>query len=134
MAYGIENTPYRIVPAGEENDMKKISIIIAYAVLSCSCASQNQQAKTEGTAVGAIAGAALGGLAGWAIGGDAKGAAIGAGVGALLGGAGGYSYADNLVAGDTNISAGQPDIAIELVLPFDHGRTRPFQATTCRPV
>lgn len=76
--------------------MKKLLIIIVYAGLLSACATQGQQAKTEGTMLGAGLGAAAGGLAGWAIGGSGTSAAIGAGVGAFLGGAGGYSYAHNI--------------------------------------
>ncbi len=76
--------------------MKKLLIIIIYAALLTSCANQSQQAKTEGTAIGAGLGALAGAGIGFLAGGDAKSAAIGAGAGALLGGLGGYAYADNM--------------------------------------
>lgn len=76
--------------------MKKLLIVIVYMLLLSSCANQSQQAKTEGTAIGAGLGALAGAGIGFLAGGDAKSAAIGAGAGALLGGLGGYAYANDM--------------------------------------
>jgi outer membrane lipoprotein SlyB len=76
--------------------MKTISLAVTISlILLGGCATQSQQARTEGTAAGAGIGALIGAGIGAAIGGG-KGAAIGAGVGALLGGTAGYLYADNI--------------------------------------
>lgn len=75
--------------------MKKLLIPVFCAVLVSSCATQSQQTKTEGTALGCVGGAIVGGLIGWGLGGT-TGAAIGAGTGGLAGCAVGYSYANDL--------------------------------------
>jgi outer membrane lipoprotein SlyB len=75
--------------------MKRLVTITFVAFLTTSCATQNQQAYTEGAGLGALLGAGLGAGLGAVIGGE-RGAAIGAGVGALVGGIAGYSYADNI--------------------------------------
>lgn len=84
--------------------MKKLLIIIVCAALLSACATQGQQAKTEGTAggaaLGALTGALIGGLTGnW------EGAAIGAAAGAFAGGIGGYIYADNIVKSNQELQA-----------------------------
>lgn len=76
--------------------MKKLILFVVCLVMATGCATQSQQAKTEGTGIGAGLGAAIGAGLGFAIGGDGKAAAIGAGVGALLGGSAGYVYANNI--------------------------------------
>lgn len=74
----------------------KAFLALAVAILFVTgCATQSEQARTEGSLVGAGVGAAIGAGLGYAIGGG-KGAGIGAGIGALVGGAGGYVYADRV--------------------------------------
>jgi hypothetical protein len=75
--------------------MKAFLVLLVVVVFVTGCATQGDQARTEGSLVGAGVGAALGAGVGYAIGG-AKGAGIGAGIGALAGGASGYVYADRV--------------------------------------
>ena len=75
--------------------VKGVLALVLVALLLTSCATQGDQARTEGTLIGAGAGAAVGAGLGYLIGGG-RGAAIGAGVGAAVGGASGYVYADRV--------------------------------------
>jgi hypothetical protein len=74
--------------------LKAIALIISVTLLA-GCATQGDQARTEGALGGAGIGAALGAGVGYLVGGG-KGAGIGAAVGAALGGTGGYVYADQV--------------------------------------
>ncbi|MCU0588666.1 MAG: YMGG-like glycine zipper-containing protein [Syntrophobacteraceae bacterium] len=76
--------------------MKKLVVLALVLCLVPACATESQQAKTEGTLGGAAIGAALGAGIGALVGGG-RGAAIGAGVGAGVGALAGYSYANNVV-------------------------------------
>jgi outer membrane lipoprotein SlyB len=99
--------------------MKKLLIIIIYAVLLSACATQGQQAKTEGTtggaAIGALTGALIGGLAG----GNWQSAAIGAGAGAVAGGVGGYFYADNIVKSNQELQAKEVSVDDQIRIAKD---------------
>jgi hypothetical protein len=75
--------------------MKRIMALTLTLSLIAGCATQGDQAKGEGTLLGAGIGAAVGAGIG-ALAGGGKGAAIGAGAGALLGALGGYSYASSV--------------------------------------
>lgn len=75
--------------------MKRLVAVAMAVALSAGCATQEQQAKTEGTAAGVGIGAAIGAGMG-AIFGGGKGAAIGAAVGGSIGGVAGYSYANKV--------------------------------------
>jgi outer membrane lipoprotein SlyB len=94
--------------------MKKLLIILVFAALLSACATQSQQAKTEGTVVGSTLGALVGGGLGYAFGGNATSAAIGAGVGALLGGLGGYAYADNINKSNQELVGKENDIDAQI--------------------
>jgi hypothetical protein len=76
--------------------MKRLRTLLVIVLLITSCATQEQQAKTEGTGIGALLGGAVGAAIGGIAGRDARSALIGAGVGAALGGVAGYAYADNI--------------------------------------
>lgn len=84
--------------------MKKIAIAVALVVTVTGCAQMpgmknmtpQQQAQTEGCAMGTLLGGALGAGAG-AIFGGGQGAAIGGGLGAVLGGAAGCTYANGVI-------------------------------------
>jgi hypothetical protein len=76
--------------------MKRLVAIAIVAVFVTGCATQGDQARTEGTLIGAGLGAAIGAGLGYAIGGSGTSAGIGAAIGALAGGAGGYVYADRI--------------------------------------
>jgi hypothetical protein len=71
------------------------ALVVALLFLT-ACATQGDQARTEGTLAGAGIGAAVGAGLGYLIGRDGTAAAVGAAVGAALGGAGGYVYADRI--------------------------------------
>ncbi len=76
--------------------MKQAIALVVVAVLVAGCATQGDQARTEGTLVGAGVGAAMGAGLGYLMGRDAASAGIGAAIGAIAGGAGGYVYADRI--------------------------------------
>ena len=99
--------------------MKKLLIIIVYAALLSACATQGQQAKTEGTAGGAALGALTGALIGGLAGGNWTSAAIGAGAGALAGGVGGYFYADNIVKSNQELQAKEVSVDDQIRIAKD---------------
>ncbi|MFZ2171023.1 MAG: glycine zipper domain-containing protein [Methylococcaceae bacterium] len=101
--------------------MKKLLFPVFCSVLVSSCATQSQQTKTEGTAIGCATGAIIGGLAGWAISGNATGAAIGAGAGGLTGCAGGYLYADNLDNRRKELAGKENDLDAQIKYVTDVG-------------
>jgi YMGG-like Gly-zipper len=72
-----------------------LMILAAIMIFLAGCATPGQQARTEGTSMGALIGAGVGSGLGYAFGGS-KGAAIGGGIGALFGGTVGYTYADRI--------------------------------------
>jgi hypothetical protein len=76
--------------------MKRLMVLVVALCFVAACATQGDQARTEGTAGGALLGAGAGALLGYAAGGS-RGAAIGAATGAVVGGVAGYSYADGIV-------------------------------------
>ena len=69
--------------------------LLVLVVLLTGCATQGDQARAEGTGIGAGVGAAVGAGLGYLMGGS-QGALIGAGVGAVVGGTSGYVYADQV--------------------------------------
>lgn len=89
--------------------MKRFMILAVTVFFIAGCATKGRQARTEGTAGGAVIGAGVGALAGALIGGK-KGAAIGAGAGALIGGAAGYSYADNIAKRRQELAGKENDL------------------------
>jgi uncharacterized protein YcfJ len=76
--------------------MKRLITLAFILLFLTSCATQREQARTEGTLAGAGLGAIVGGGVGYLIGGSATSAGIGAALGALVGGTGGYVYADRI--------------------------------------
>ena len=93
--------------------MKRLIAVAVVVLLATGCATQNQQAQTEGTALGALGGALLGGAIGFAAGG-ARGAAIGAGVGALTGGAAGFIYANSIVKRREELAGREKDLDAQI--------------------
>lgn len=70
---------------------------MALIIFVSSCATTGEQAKLEGTGIGALLGAAGGAALGAiACGGNVDCIVMGAATGAVAGGIGGYMYADNL--------------------------------------
>ncbi|MDQ3564756.1 MAG: YMGG-like glycine zipper-containing protein [Pseudomonadota bacterium] len=98
--------------------MKRLIAVVLVAFLAAGCATQGQQARTEGTAAGAGIGALIGAGLGAAFGGG-RGAAIGAGVGALLGSIAGYSYADNIAKRRSDLAGKENDLDARIA--FAHG-------------
>ncbi|CAN5721756.1 hypothetical protein BH18PSE1_BH18PSE1_11280 [soil metagenome] len=100
--------------------MKRLITVVLIAFLAAGCATQSQQARTEGTAAGAGIGALIGAGFGAAFDG-ARGAAIGAGVGALLGSIAGYSYADNIAKRRSDLAGKENELDARVA--FAHGVT-----------
>ncbi|HJV64620.1 MAG TPA: hypothetical protein VJ550_02685 [Geomonas sp.] len=75
--------------------MNRLFWAVMVIALVTGCATQEQTARTQGTAAGVGIGAALGAGMG-AIFGGGKGAAIGAAIGGSIGGVAGYSYSDKI--------------------------------------
>src|SRR5262245_10268329 len=73
----------------------QLALLVAILFVAGCATTQEDQAKTEGTAVGAALGALVGAGIGYAAGGT-KGAVIGGVTGATLGGTGGYVYANQV--------------------------------------
>lgn len=94
--------------------MKRLMTIALIIFLVTGCATEGDQAKTEGTAGGAAIGAAVGGILGRILGGDAKSTAIGAGIGAALGGAVGYSYADSIARRHQQLAGREDDLDAQI--------------------
>jgi hypothetical protein len=99
--------------------MKKLLIIIVCTVLLSACATQGQQAKTEGATGGAALGALTGALIGGLAGGNWQSAAIGAGAGAVAGGVGGYFYADNIVKSNQELQAQEVSVDDQIRIAKD---------------
>lgn len=94
--------------------MKRIIALAVVVLFVTGCATQDQQAKTEGTAVGALGGALLGAAIGGLATGSARGAAIGAGVGALTGGVAGFVYANNIVKRREELAGKENDLDAQI--------------------
>jgi hypothetical protein len=90
--------------------MKRLVALAIVAVFVTSCATQGDQARTEGTLIGAGLGAAIGAGLGYAIGGSGTAAGIGAAIGALAGGAGGYVYADRIAKRHEELAGKENDL------------------------
>jgi hypothetical protein len=90
--------------------MKRLITLAVVVLFVASCATQDQQARTEGTALGAAAGGLVTGLITYAITGNAQSAFIGAGVGALVGGVAGYAYADNITKRRQELAGKENDL------------------------
>ena len=98
--------------------MKRFVVLAVTVLFIAGCATKGQQARTEGTGVGAAGGAIGGALIGYLLG-DEKGAAIGAGVGALIGGLAGYSYADNIANRRQELAGRENDL--DARIKYAHG-------------
>jgi hypothetical protein len=90
--------------------MKRLIALAVVVLFITSCATQSDQARTEGTLIGAGLGAAIGAGLGYAIGGSGTAAGIGAAVGALAGGAGGYVYADRIARRHEELAGKENDL------------------------
>ena len=90
--------------------MKRFITIAVVVLFVSSCATQSEQARTEGTLAGAGIGAVVGGGLGYLIGRDAASAGIGAAIGALAGGAGGYVYADRIAKRHDQLAGKENDL------------------------
>ncbi len=89
--------------------MKKMIAAAIMLLLLNGCATQGQQAKGEGTALGALLGGVVGAAGGYLID-DEKGALIGAALGAAAGGVAGHSYADNITKRHEALSGHEYDL------------------------
>jgi hypothetical protein len=76
--------------------VKRLFALVVALLFLTACATQGDQARTEGTLAGAGIGAAVGAGLGYLIGRDATAAAVGAAAGAAIGGTGGYVYANSI--------------------------------------
>ncbi|HEY7553167.1 MAG TPA: glycine zipper domain-containing protein [Candidatus Binatia bacterium] len=90
--------------------MKRLIAVAVVVLFVTSCATQGDQARTEGTLIGAGIGAAIGAGLGYAIGGSGTAAGIGAAIGAAAGGAGGYVYADRIAKRHDELSGKETDL------------------------
>ena len=90
--------------------MKGLIALTVVAVFVASCATQSDQARTEGTLAGAGIGAVVGGGLGYLIGGSATSAGVGAAIGALAGGVGGYAYADRIAKRHEELAGKENDL------------------------
>jgi len=90
--------------------MKRFITIAVVVLIFSSCATQSDQARTEGTLAGAGIGAVVGAGVGYLIGRDAASAGIGAAIGALAGGAGGYVYADRIAKRHEGLAGKENDL------------------------
>ena len=90
--------------------MKRFITIAVVVLFFSSCATQSEQAKTEGTLAGAGIGAVVGAGLGYLIGRDAASAGIGAAIGALAGGVGGYVYADRIAKRHEELAGKENDL------------------------
>jgi hypothetical protein len=102
--------------------MRHIRTLIIILLLATGCATQSQQAKTEGTAVGAGIGALLGGLIGKAAGGDTDDALRGAAIGALVGGLIGYGYAARVDSHRKELAGKENDLDARIKFARDVNR------------
>ena len=93
--------------------MKAFLVLLVAVLFVTACATQADQARTEGSLVGAGVGAVVGAGLGYAIGG-ARGAGIGAGIGALAGGAGGYVYADRVAKRHQELAGKENDLGARI--------------------
>jgi hypothetical protein len=90
--------------------MKRFITIAVVVLFFSSCATQSEQARTEGTLAGAGVGAVVGAGLGYLIGRDAASAGIGAAIGALAGGVGGYVYADRIAKRHDELAGKENDL------------------------
>jgi hypothetical protein len=90
--------------------MKRLIALAVVVFFVASCATREQQAQTEGTAVGALGGALLGAAIGGIATGSARGAGIGAGIGLLTGGAAGFVYANSIVKRREELAGKENDL------------------------
>jgi hypothetical protein len=90
--------------------MKRLMALVVVLLLFTGCATQSEQARTEGTLAGAGIGALVGGGIGYLIGGSATSAGIGAALGAVAGGAGGYVYADRIARRHEELAGKENDL------------------------
>lgn len=89
--------------------VKAVFTLIVVVVFLTGCATQGDQARTEGTLAGAGIGAAVGAGLGYLIGGG-QGAGIGAAVGAAVGGTSGYVYADQVAKRHEMLKGKEQDV------------------------
>src|SRR5215470_6631164 len=94
--------------------MKRLIAVAVVVLLVAGCATQDQQAQTEGTAIGALGGALLGAAIGGLASGNARGAAIGAGIGALTGGVAGFVYAHAIVKRREELAGKENDLDAQI--------------------
>ena len=90
--------------------MKRLLALAVVVLFVTSCATQGDQARTEGTLIGTGLGAAIGAGIGYAIGGSGTAAGIGAAIGGLAGGAGGYVYADRIAKRHEELAGKENDL------------------------
>ena len=90
--------------------MKRFITIAVVVLFFSSCATQSEQARTEGTLAGAGVGAVVGAGLGYLIGRDATSAGIGAAIGAFTGGVGGYVYADRIAKRHEELAGKENDL------------------------
>lgn len=93
--------------------MKRLFSVVMAIALVTGCATQEQTARTQGTAAGVGIGAALGAGMG-AIFGGGKGAAIGAAVGGSIGGVAGYSYSNKVADRHKELVGKENDLAARI--------------------
>jgi len=98
----------------QEVAMKRLIAVAVVVLLVAGCATQDQQAQTEGTAIGALGGALLGAAIGGLASGNARGAAIGAGIGALTGGVAGFVYAHSIVKRREELAGKENDLDAQI--------------------
>ena len=90
--------------------MKRLIALTVVGLFLTSCATQSDQARTEGTLAGAGIGAVVGAGVGYLIGGSGTAAGIGAAIGALSGGVGGYVYADRIAKRHEELAGKENDL------------------------
>ena len=90
--------------------MKRLLALAVVVLFVTSCATQGDQARTEGTLIGTGLGAAIGAGLGYLIGRDATSAGIGAAIGAFTGGVGGYVYADRIAKRHEELAGKENDL------------------------
>ena len=94
--------------------MKRLVALAVVVFFVSSCATREQQAQTEGTAVGALGGALLGAAIGGIATRSGKGAGIGAGIGALTGGVAGFVYANSIVKRREELAGKENDLDAQI--------------------
>src|SRR5215510_91219 len=94
--------------------MKRLIALAVVVFFITSCPTREQQAQTEGTAVGALGGALLGAAIGGIATRSAKGAGIGAGIGLLTGGVAGFVYANSIVKQREELAGKEDDLDAQI--------------------